>query len=236
MLELKNVNVNYGEFRVLKDISLKVEPEELAAVLGPNGHGKSTLLKTICGLITPESGSIQYKGVEISHLSTEKITEMGIVYIAEDRNLFPDMTVLENLRLGAYNKNARKKEVYKKSLEYVFDLFPILNDWSDRKTGNLSGGEARMCAIGRGLMAAPEFIAIDEPSLGLAPLIRTDVFTKIGEINKAGTSVLLVEQNVVESAKLFNRSYIIEDGNIVFEGSKDEMFNSDHIKKVFLGD
>ena len=235
MLELENINVYYGEFRVLKNISLKVEPKELVAVLGPNGHGKSTLLKTICGLINPESGSIRYDGVEISHLSTEQITEMGIVYIAEDRNLFPDMTVMENLRLGAYNKNARKPAIVKRNLEFVFEFFPRLKEWSKRKAGTLSGGEARMCAIGTGLMAAPKFIAIDEPSLGLAPIIRTDVFSKIAEINNTGTSVLLVEQNVVESARLIERSYIIDDGKIVFEGTKDEMFNNDHVMKVFLG-
>jgi branched-chain amino acid transport system ATP-binding protein len=235
ILEVEKINVYYGEFRVLKDVTLNIGDNELVAVFGPNGHGKSTLLKAICGLHPPTSGSIKYNGEEISNMPPEKIVEMGLVYIAEDRHLFPQMTVLENLKLGAFNKKARKKKILDENLEYVFHLFPRLKDWTKRYASTLSGGEARMLAIGRGLMSSAKLLVIDEPSLGLAPIVRTDVFNKIAEINKSGMSVLLVEQNVAEASKLIKRSYALEDGRIVFEGDKKQLLDDEHLKKVFLG-
>ena len=235
MLEVKNVDAYYGEFRVLKDISLRIEEKELVAVFGPNGHGKSTLLKAICGLHPPASGSILYNGEEISRMPPNKIVERGLVYIAEDRHLFPQMTVLENLKLGAYNRASRKKAIMDENLDYVFHLFPRLKDWIKRHASTLSGGEARMLAIGRGLMSSAKLLAIDEPSLGLAPIVRADVFSKIADINKSGTSILLVEQNVTEASRLIKRSYALEDGRIVFEGSKEALLSDEHLKKVFLG-
>lgn len=233
MLEVSEINSFYGEIQVLKDVSLKVNDGELVILFGPNGHGKSTLLKTICGLIAPTSGSIKFNGQEISHLPVTKIVEMGIVYIAEERHLFPEMTVLKNLKLGAYNINTRQKEA--ENLGYVFQLFPKLKEWQNRLASTLSGGEARMLAVGRGLMAAAKFLAIDEPSFGLAPNLRTDLFKKIGEIKENGISILLVEQNVSEAAWLADRVYLMEDGRIVFEGSKEEALSNEHVKEVFLG-
>ena len=233
MLEVKELSTFYGEFQALHDVSLKVDDGEFVITLGPNGHGKSTLLKTICGLLSPTSGSIKFDGKEISKLPAQKLVKMGIVYIAEDRHLFPQMTVLENLKLGAYNINARSKEA--ENLDYVFELFPKLKEWRKRQTQTLSGGEARMLAIGRGLMSNAKFLAIDEPSFGLAPHLRTDVFGKIGEINESGISILLVEQNVVEILELADRIYLMEDGRIVFEGGKEEALSNKQVKEVFLG-
>lgn len=233
MLEVDRIDTYYGEFQALKEVSLNVKEGELVVVFGPNGHGKSTLLKTICGLLTPASGYVKFDGEQINRMPTEKIVGMGLVYIAEDRNLFPDMTVLENLKLGAYSPHARPKEA--ENLDYVFQLFPRLKDWRKRNASTLSGGEARMLAIGRGLMSAARFLAIDEPSFGLAPNLRTDVFEKIGEINQSGISILLVEQSVAQASELADRIYLMEDGRIVFEGGKEEVLSNEHVKEVFLG-
>ena len=217
----------------MHEVSIKVNDGELVVVFGPNGHGKSTLLKTICGLLTPTSGSIKFSGKQINGLPTEEIVEMGLVYIAEERHLFPQMTVLENLQLGAYNRNARPKE--NENLDYVFQLFPRLKEWRKRPASTLSGGEARMLAIGRGLMSNARFLVVDEPSFGLAPNLRIDVFNKIKEIKESGISVLLVEQSVAEASKLADRIYLMEDGRIVFEGGKEEALSNEHVKEVFLG-
>jgi len=227
------INSFYGEFRVLYDVSLQVNDGELIVVFGPNGHGKSTLLKTICGLHHPVSGSISFDGKEITGLPTLKLVEMGVVYIAEDRHLFPQMTVLENLKLGAYNTNARSKEA--ESLDYVLKLFPRLKERMDKQAQTLSGGEARMLAIGRGLMSNAKFLAIDEPSLGLAPNLRAEVFKKISDINKAGITVLMVEQDITEASEYANRIYLVEDGRIVFEGTEEEVSKNEHVREVFLG-
>ncbi len=233
MLSVDKINSFYGEFRVLYDVSLQVNDGELIVVFGPNGHGKSTLLKTICGLHPPTSGSIKFDGNETTGLPALKLVEMGVVYIAEDRHLFPQMTVLENLKLGAYNTNARSKEA--ESLDYVLELFPRLKERMKKQAQTLSGGEARMLAIGRGLMSNAKFLAIDEPSLGLAPNLRAEVFKKISDINKGGITVLMVEQDVTEAAEYVDRIYLVEDGRIVFEGTEEEVFKNEHVKEVFLG-
>ena len=233
MLSVDKINSFYGEFRVLYDVSLQVNDGELIVVFGPNGHGKSTLLKTICGLHPPVSGSISFDGKEITGLPTLKLVEMGVVYIAEDRHLFPQMTVLENLKLGAYNTNARSKEA--ESLDYVLKLFPRLKERMDKQAQTLSGGEARMLAIGRGLMSNAKFLAIDEPSLGLAPNLRAEVFKKISDINKGGITVLMVEQDITEASEYADRIYLVEDGRIVFEGTEEEVSKNEHVREVFLG-
>ena len=202
-------------------------------MLGPNGHGKSTLLKSICGLADQIKGKITYKDHDISSLATEKIVNLGITYIAENRELFPHMTVLENLKLGAYSKNARAHE--KKNLEWVFDLFPRLVDRKKQFASTMSGGEARMLAVARGLMSNADFLCVDEPSLGLQPSLRHEVFSIIRQINNQGKTVLLVEQNIPQIAEMADRIYVIEEGRISFEGSKDEALNNEHLKEVFLG-
>lgn len=233
MLEVSKVDAFYGEFQVLHNVSLKVKDGEFVLAFGPNGHGKSSLLKAICGLLTPTSGSIKFNGKEISKLPCETLVEMGMVYIPEDRHLFPQMTVLENLKMGACGIQARSKEG--ENLEYVFRLFPKLRELSKRLAQTLSGGEARMLAIGRGLMSNAKFLAIDEPSLGLAPYLKIEVFEKISEINKAGITILMVEQDVSDAAEYADIIYLVEDGRIVFEGSEKEIMENEYVKGVFLG-
>lgn len=233
MLEVNKLNTFYGEFQALHDVSLKVDDGGFVVVFGPNGHGKSTLLKTICGLLTAVSGSIKLDAEEISILPPKKLVEMGVVYIAEDRHLFPQLSVLNNLILGAYNTKARLRET--ENLERVLQLFPKLGKLASRQAETLSGGEARMLAIGRGLMSDAKFLAIDEPSLGLAPNLRAEVFEKIKEINGDGITVLMVEQDITEASEYVDRIYLMEDGRIVFEGSKEEVMNDKHVREVFLG-
>ncbi len=233
MLEVDKIDTFYGELQVLRKISMIIGDGELVALLGPNGHGKSTLLKTICGLLAPESGTIKYKGVKISGLAAKKIVEMGIAYVSEERNLFPQMTVLENLKLGAYNINARSKE--KKNLEYVFELFPKLKDMTKQFASTLSGGETRMLVMGRGLMSNAEFLAIDEPSLGLSPILRKEVLNNIGEINRRGVSILLVEQSSPKVLDLADRIHLMKEGEIVFQGNKEEALNGNDFKEAFFG-
>lgn len=233
MLKVDKINFYYGEIQVLFDVSLEVKSGEFVVILGPNGHGKSTLLKNICGILKPSSGKIQYNNEEIQRLEIQKIVENGLVYIAEDRHLFGDMTVLENLLMGAYNKPARLKE--KDNLEYVYQLFPKLKILKNSSASSLSGGEARMLAIGRGIMSNPKFLAIDEPSLGLAPNLRQEVFKKIDEIRKTGKSVLVVEQNTTIVTKYADIIYVVEDGRIIFSGSRDEALKNKKVREVFLG-
>ncbi len=233
MLDVKNIVTYYGEFQALHDVSLKVETGKLVALFGPNGHGKSTLLKTICGLIKPKSGTVKFSGIDISKLPIEKIVELGVVYIAEDRHLFSEMTVLENLQMGAINKNAYSN--IEENLEYVFSLFPKLKDMLKNLASNLSGGEARMVAIGRGLMSNAKILAVDEPSLGLSPKLRLEVFQRLMEIINRGVSILLVEQSTSDIADMADNLYLMEDGRIVFEGGKDEVLSDEQLKKVFLG-
>ena len=233
MLSVKNVDFYYGEVQVLTDVSLEVNEGEFVTVFGPNGHGKSTLLKVISGLLKPASGSIQYDGKPISEMAIKDIVDMGLVYIPEDRHLFPELTVIENLKTGAYSRNARPHE--RENLDYVYHLFPKLESLSKQLASSLSGGEARMLAIGRGLMSNPRFLAVDEPSFGLAPNLRVDVFKAINEIRNRGASILLVEQSTSIASEYADQIFVLEDGKIVFAGTKDEAISDEEIKKVFLG-
>ncbi len=233
MLEVTNLNTYYGESHVLRDVSVSVNQGEVVVMLGPNGHGKSTLLKSICGLVDKVKGRITYQDQDINGMRAEKIVNLGITYIAENRELFPYMTVLDNLKLGAYSKNARANE--KENLERVFELFPRLVDRKKQFASTMSGGEARMLAVARGLMSNADFLCIDEPSLGLQPSLRLEVFSTIKEINKQGKTVFLVEQNIPQIAELADRIYVMEEGRISFEGSKDEALSNEHLKEIFLG-
>jgi len=233
MLNVNNLNAFYGEFHVLKDVALSVGEGQVVVMLGPNGHGKSTLLKAICGLAGNVNGEVIYKGQNIKGMAAQKLVNMGITYIAENRELFPYMSVMENLKLGAYSKNARAKE--KENLEKVFDLFPQLVSRTKQLASTMSGGEARMLAIARGLMSNADFLCIDEPSLGLQPNLRLEVFKTIKEINQQGKTVLLVEQNIPQITELADKIYVLEEGQISFEGDKDEALSNDHLKEIFLG-
>ena len=233
MLNVRNLNAYYGESHVLLDVSMNVEKGEVVVMLGPNGHGKSTLLKSICGLVDNVTGTITYQGGDVNGLATEKIVNMGLIYIAENRELFPHMTVMENLKLGAYAKNARAHE--KENLERVFKLFPRLKDRTKQFASTMSGGEAKMLAVARGLMSNADFLCIDEPSLGLQPSLRHEIFATIKQINEQGKTVLLVEQNIPQIAEIADRIYVMEEGKISFEGNKDEAFGNEHLKEIFLG-
>jgi len=233
MLNVEKLNAYYGQSHVLKNVSISVEQGQVVVILGPNGHGKSTLLKSICGLVEKVKGRITYKDSEINGEATEQIVNKGLIYIAENRELFPYMTVLENLKLGAYSRTARAPE--KKNLDRVFDLFPRLVERKKQFASTMSGGEARMLAVARGLMSNADFLCIDEPSLGLQPSLRHEIFATINQINKQGKTVLLVEQNIPQIADLADKIYVIEEGKISFEGSKDEARGDDHLKEICLG-
>ena len=233
MLEVDHISAFYGEYQAIHDVSLEVPEGSLVSIFGPNGHGKSTLLKTICGLMKPASGTIRFNGHEIQGLPSHKLVELGVVLISEERHLFPEMTVMENLRLGAYAKTARKKEA--ENLQFVFDMFPKLKILSKKAAQTLSGGEARMLAIGRGLMSNARFLAIDEPSFGLAPILRTQVFEQIVALKNRGLSILLVEQTTGDIAEQSDHIYLLEDGRIAFSGNKDQALHDDTVRKVFLG-
>ncbi|MBR9982886.1 MAG: ABC transporter ATP-binding protein [Desulfatitalea sp.] len=233
MLKTTDLNAYYDQFHVLHQVSCEVHEGEVVLMLGPNGHGKSTLLKSICGLVHKVDGAIVYKGEAITRLSTEKLVNRGIIYIAENRELFGEMTVLENLKLGAYSRNARKAE--KKNLARVFELFPRLATRKKQLASTMSGGEARMLAIARGLMSNADFLCIDEPSLGLQPNLRIEVFNIIREINRQGKTILLVEQNIPQIAELAGRIYVLEEGCITFEGTPEAAAREERLKEIFLG-
>jgi len=233
MLSIENLNAYYGQAHVLKDVSMTVNKGEVVVMLGPNGHGKSTLLKSICGMVDSKRGKIAYKDQDIIKFPSDKIVNLGITYIAENRELFPYMSTLENLKLGAYSKNARKHE--KENLEKVFSLFPRLAERRKQYASTMSGGEAKMLAIARGLMSNADFLAIDEPALGLQPNLRTEVARIINEINKQGKTILVVEQNIPQITDLADKLYVLEEGHITFEGSKDDALSNDNLKEIFLG-
>jgi branched-chain amino acid transport system ATP-binding protein len=233
VLEVKAINSFYGHYRALYDVSLEVPEGGFVIVLGPNGHGKSTLLHTICGLHRAASGSVSFLGEDITKRSCAEIVERGLVYVPENRHLFPTMSVTENLIMGAYNRAAWKKR--KENLEFVFELFPRLRAWRRRAAGTLSGGEARMVAIGRGLMSDAKFVALDEPSVGLAPNVVSEVFSKAKEINDKGIGILLIEQNVAEVLDFGSRIYVLEEGHIVLEGTKDDVLTNPLVREVYLG-
>ncbi len=233
MLNVKNLNAYYGQAHALNDVSISVDRGQVVVILGPNGHGKSTLLKSICGLVDKTDGHITYKDEEIRGMAGEKIVNKGLIYIAENRELFPYMTVMENLKLGAYSPNARAYE--KDNLDRVFSLFPRLAERKKQLASTMSGGEARMLAVARGLMSNPDFICIDEPSLGLQPSLRHEVFSIIKQISEQGKTILLVEQNIPQILELSDKIYVVEEGKISFEGSKDEAIGNEHLKEIFLG-
>ncbi len=233
MIKVEGLNAYYEDFHVLKDVCLNVEKGQVVVMLGPNGHGKSTLLKSVCGLVDRITGSISYNGENIAGLKAEKLVNQGITYIAENRELFGEMTVLENLKLGAYSRSARPFE--KKNLEKVFSMFPRLKDRRPQLASTLSGGEARMLAIARGLMSNASFLAIDEPSLGLQPNLRDEVANIIRQINSQGMTILVVEQNIPQIIELADTIYVLEEGQISFEGSREDALSNDHLKEIFLG-
>ena len=233
MLKTIELNTYYGESHVLKDVSVSVERGQVVVMLGPNGHGKSTLLKSICGLVEKIDGQIIYDERSISGLASDKIVNLGITYVAENRELFPYMTVRENLKLGAYSKNARRNE--RENMEWVSSLFPKLVQRQSQLASTMSGGEAKMLAIARGLMSDADLLCIDEPALGLQPNYRLDIVKIIREISKRGKTVFIVEQNIPQIIEMADKIYIMEEGSISFEGGKEDVINNEQLKEIFLG-
>jgi branched-chain amino acid transport system ATP-binding protein len=234
LLSLKNISVKYGSFAAIHDINLEVAEGEIVVLLGSNGAGKSTTFRTISGLSKPSEGELCFEGKSLNKVSADKIVQLGIGQCPEGRKLFPAMSVQENLRMGAY-VHRRKKDEIKKSLEHVYELFPILRDKKDDAAGSLSGGQQQMLAIGRTLMSKPKLMLLDEPSVGLAPLIVEQMFEVIQQINREGTTILLAEQNANAALKIANKGYVFENGSIVLQGTSEELFANDEVRKAYIG-
>ena len=223
----------YGDIRALWDVSLQVDKGEIVALLGSNGAGKTTTLKAISGVLKPLAGGVFFEGKSLLNKAPHEIVEMGIAHIPEGRRLFPDMTVIENLEMGSYPRNARAGR--RQTLQWIFELFPVLAERRHQMVGSMSGGEQQMVAIGRGLMARPKLLLVDEPSLGLAPLLVAEVFRVIKEIQGSGVTILLVEQNVRSALEITSRAYILESGRIVRAGPSHLLLHDDEVRKAYLG-
>ncbi len=233
MLKIEDINVYYGNIQALKGISLSINEGEIVTLIGANGAGKSTLLKSISGLLKPKQGKIIYEGDAIGGKAAQSIVKMGISHVPEGRRVFANMTVEENLQLGAYLR--KDKAGIKQDMEKVYELFPRLLERLKQQSGTLSGGEQQMLAMGRALMAKPRLLLLDEPSMGLAPLLVKQIFHIIEEINKTGTTILLVEQNANLALSIADRAYVVETGRIVLSGKSEELTASEEIKNAYLG-
>ena len=233
MLKVERVSAQYGDIKVLWEASLEISKGEMVTMVGSNGSGKTTLINAIMGMIHPTSGRIEFLGQPIHQLPPHKTVEAGISLIPEGRKLFPEMTVLENLELGAYVSNARKR--IPDTLRWVFTLFPRLQERKAQQVGTLSGGEQQMVTVGRGLMSLPKLLLIDEPSMGLAPKVVAELFRAIRKINREGVTVFLVEQNARQAMEISDRTYVLENGRVVREGKSKELLKDDEIRKAYLG-
>lgn len=233
MLRLENLEVFYGDMMALNGISLEVDKGEIVSIIGSNGAGKSTAIKTISGILQPRKGLITWNEGSIVQLSPSRRVQLGIIQIPEGRQLFSSMSVMENLEMGALNPRARLLKA--KNLISIFQLFPRLAERKSQLAGTLSGGEQQMLAIGRGLMSVPEILMLDEPSLGLAPLFVTLIFKTISQINRGGTTILLVEQNINYSLKISRRTYVLENGEIVVQGLSEDLLKREDIRQAYLG-
>jgi len=233
MLKVNHIDVFYGDLQVLWDVSFEVREKEILVLIGANGAGKSTTIKALSSLITPRKGSIELNGVRLDRLPPHEIIKQGIVHVPEGRRLFSEMSVEENLIMGSLHGKAKAKRF--ETMDYVYHLFPRLKERRKQMAGTLSGGEQQMAAIGRGLMSLPKIMMFDEPSLGLAPLLVTEIFNMIRKINDEGVTVLLVEQNVRQTLRMCDRAYVLENGHIVLEGSGQDLMQNEEVKEAFLG-
>ncbi len=232
ILQIKDLAAGYGKFAVLEDVEIRIKPDEIVALIGPNGAGKSTVLKSVFGLTTVYKGKIIYRGKNITRLKTSELVRLGISYVPQGRQVFPSLTVRENLEMGAFITN--DKVLVRKKMHEVFDRFPVLKEKINDYGFSLSGGQQQMLAMGRALMQDPQLLLLDEPSLGLSPNLMKDIFKKIIEINKEGTGVLIVEQNAKQAMKIAHRTYVLEDGKVAFKGGKN-IVNNPKIKSIYLG-
>jgi branched-chain amino acid transport system ATP-binding protein len=233
MLRVEQLSFAYDDLRVLWDVDLEVREGEVVSVLGGNGAGKSTLLRNVSRLVRPDAGKLEFQGADLRRMRPHQVVGLGIVHVPEGRRIFPELTVLENLRMGSFLPAARRDR--SRNLERVFALFPRLAERRTQMGGTLSGGEQQMLAIGRGLMAGPKLLLLDEPSLGLSPLLTRSIFEVIATINQQGTTVLLVEQNVYQSLRVSTRAYVLETGRVVLTGTGHELLDNAHVKKAYLG-
>ncbi len=233
MLEVSNIRVCYDQVPAIHNVSFSVEEGQIVSIIGANGAGKSTILRTISGLLHPSPGMIEFLAQRIDQELPHRIVEMGISHVPEGRRIFQYMTVERNLRLGAYTQ--KSEEVREESLKRIFEIFPVLKERMNQKAGTLSGGEQQMLAIARGLMSKPKLLMLDEPSLGLMPMLVSAIFDTIKQINAEGTTILLVEQNVREALELADRAYVLRTGNIILEGSGEELLETDLVRKAYLG-
>ncbi|MEW6665368.1 MAG: ABC transporter ATP-binding protein [Thermodesulfobacteriota bacterium] len=233
MLEVQRIDVHYNGIQALWGVSLHVGKGELVSLIGSNGAGKSTVVETISGLLSPAAGSILFNGVRLDRIPAHQVVELGISLIPEERGVFPGMTVLENLELGAFTHESRRHR--HETLSSVYDLFPVLMRRKGQKAGTMSGGEQQMLAVGRALMSMPKMLMCDEPSLGLAPIVVKSIFKAIRQINQTGVGILLVEQNVKAALGLSRRAYIIENGRIAGEGESKDLLNDEKVREAYLG-
>lgn len=234
ILEVKDLEVYYGVIQALKGISFEVNQGEIIALIGANGAGKTTTLQTVTGLIPSKAGHIVYNGTDITHLAGHKLVSMGVAHVPEGRRVFAELTVLQNLKLGAYTRS--DKAEIEKNLEMVYTRFPRLKERKNQFAGTLSGGEQQMLAMGRALMSQPKLIVLDEPSMGLSPIYVNEIFDIIQKINEDGVTVLLVEQNAKKALSIANRAYVLETGSIVLSGDANELMNDDSVKKAYLSE
>ncbi|MCI9361319.1 MAG: ABC transporter ATP-binding protein [Hungatella sp.] len=234
ILEVKDLEVYYGVIQAIKGISFEVNEGEIIALIGANGAGKTTTLQTITGLIPSKAGKIFYEGKEITRIPGYKLVSMGIAHVPEGRRVFAEMTVLQNLKMGAYTR--KDKSELEQTLESIYKRFPRLEERKNQLAGTLSGGEQQMLAMGRALMSHPRLIVMDEPSMGLSPIYVNEIFEIIREINQSGTTVLLVEQNAKKALSIANKAYVLETGNIVLSGDARELMNNDSVKKAYLSE
>ena len=234
MLEVRDIEVYYGMIQAIRGISFEVKEGEVIALIGANGAGKTTTLQTITGLVAPKKGSIYFEGQDITHVPAHKIVSMGMAHVPEGRRVFSQLSVLDNLKLGAYTR--KDKNEIEETLARVYKRFPRLEERKNQIAGTLSGGEQQMLAMGRALMSHPKIILMDEPSMGLSPIFVNEIFDIIQEVSKSGTTVLLVEQNAKKALSIADRGYVLETGNIVLEGNAKELLNNDRVKKAYLGE
>lgn len=233
MLKLDSVHSGYGGTEILRGVSFEVNAGEVVTIVGANGAGKTTTLRSLCGIVTPSQGTIEFEGQRIDGQRPDQIVDAGLTLIPEGRQLFPFISVRDNLLMGAYKRSARAG--YKKRFDDVLDLFPRVRERLDQNAGTLSGGEQQMVAIARGLMAGPKLLMFDEPSLGLSPLLVSQVFDIIDKILQLGTTVLIVEQNIVHTLRIAHRGYVLENGEVVLSGTGQELLDNPHVKRAYLG-
>lgn len=233
MLKVDGINVFYGDMQALWDVSFEVNENEIVVLLGSNGAGKSTVLKTVSGMVRPGSGTLGFFDMKLEETLADQVVKHGVVHVPEGRRLFPEMSVEDNLVMGSLAPEPKRQRA--QTLEKVYDFFPRLKERRKQHAGTLSGGEQQMCAVGRGLMSLPKILMLDEPSLGLSPLLTMEIFKIISRINDEGVTVLLVEQNVKHSLEICNRAYVLENGRVIMSGEGKELAESEHIKAAYLG-